>query len=124
MTSHNTYHSLSDGMFGSKLTKYDIYNKNFGEFEFNYHAGFRGYNHGMTNETNFGPMVSESAIDDTGKSISELISEGFENKLVNDIYRKIKLNEYKRRQAPPGLRVSSKAFGIGRRVPIVNNFNG
>lgn len=58
------------------------------------------------------------------KSISELISEGFDNKLVNDIYRKIKLNEYKRRQAPPGLRVSSKAFGIGRRVPIVNNFNG
>ena len=58
------------------------------------------------------------------KSISVLISEGFEESLVHDIYKKIKINEYKRRQAPPGLRVSSKAFGIGRRLPIVNNFNG
>ncbi|MFL3006121.1 MAG: hypothetical protein ACJZ1R_08150 [Candidatus Neomarinimicrobiota bacterium] len=49
---------------------------------------------------------------------------GFEESLVHDIYKKIKINEYKRRQAPPGLRVSSKAFGIGRRLPIVNNFNG
>ena len=58
------------------------------------------------------------------KSLSVLISEGFEESLVHDIYKKIKINEYKRRQAPPGLRVSSKAFGIGRRLPIVNNFNG
>ena len=37
---------------------------------------------------------------------------------------KATINEYKRRQAPPGLRVSSKAFGLGRRIPIVNHFMG
>ena len=58
------------------------------------------------------------------KSLSVLINEGFEESLVRDIYKKIKLNEYKRKQAPPALRVSSKAFGMGRRLPIVNNFNG
>ena len=38
---------------------------------------------------------------------------------VLDILRKVDRNEYKRRQAPPGLRVSKKAFGVGRRLPIV-----
>jgi NAD+ synthase (glutamine-hydrolysing) len=38
---------------------------------------------------------------------------------VRDILRKVDLNEYKRRQAPPGLRISKKAFGVGRRLPIV-----
>ena len=58
------------------------------------------------------------------KPFSVLINEGYEESLVQDIYKKIKISEYKRRQAPPGLRVSSKAFGTGRRYPIVNNFNG
>ena len=57
------------------------------------------------------------------KSPSALIKEGFEKKLVYHIYNKIKINEYKRRQAPLGLRVTSKSFGIGRRYPVVNNFN-
>ncbi len=39
--------------------------------------------------------------------------------LVQDILRRVDRNEYKRRQAPPGLRVSDKAFGLGRRLPIV-----
>ena len=39
-----------------------------------------------------------------------------------DFEPEIKINEYKRRQAAPGLRISSKAFGIGRRFPIVNHF--
>ena len=71
VNSHNTFYRLGEGMFGSKLTKYDIYNKNFGEYEFNYHNAFKSYNHAMSGETNFGPMLSESPIDDTGKSISE-----------------------------------------------------
>ncbi len=57
------------------------------------------------------------------KSPSALIEEGFEKKLVYQIYNKIRINEYKRRQAPLGLRVTSKSFGIGRRYPVVNNFN-
>lgn len=42
--------------------------------------------------------------------------------LVNDLIRKIHQSEYKRRQAPPGLRVSEKAFSIGRRFPIVQRW--
>ena len=44
--------------------------------------------------------------------------------LVKSLYQKIRINEYKRRQAAPGLRVSSKAFGVGRRIPIVNHYRG
>ncbi len=42
---------------------------------------------------------------------------------VHDILHKVDRNEYKRRQAPPGLRVSKKAFGVGRRLPIVMRWN-
>lgn len=42
--------------------------------------------------------------------------------LVNDLIRKIHRNEYKRRQAPPGLRVSERAFSAGRRFPIVERW--
>ncbi|MFQ5569314.1 MAG: NAD+ synthase [Rhodothermales bacterium] len=44
---------------------------------------------------------------------------GFDRTLVHDILRRVDRNEYKRRQAPPGLRLTMKAFGIGRRLPIV-----
>lgn len=43
--------------------------------------------------------------------------------LVYELVRKIHLNEYKRRQAPPGLRVTKKAFTVGRRFPIVQKWN-
>jgi NAD+ synthase (glutamine-hydrolysing) len=43
--------------------------------------------------------------------------------LIRDVLRRVDQNEYKRRQAPPGLRVSDKAFGIGRRMPIVARWN-
>ena len=66
------------------------------------------------------PLVD--AIVEDGKTINELVQNGIDKDLVNSIYNRIKINEYKRRQAAPGLRVSSKAFGIGRRFPIVNHF--
>jgi NAD+ synthase (glutamine-hydrolysing) len=44
---------------------------------------------------------------------------GLDEALVHDILRQVDRNEYKRRQAPPGLRVTEKAFGMGRRIPIV-----
>jgi NAD+ synthase (glutamine-hydrolysing) len=57
------------------------------------------------------------------KSAAEIITETkFDEKLVRDIVRKIDLNEYKRKQAPPCLRVTTKAFGIGRRVPIAQRY--
>lgn len=48
---------------------------------------------------------------------------GYDQALVLDIVRKVDRNEYKRRQAPPGLRVTHKAFGLGRRLPIVMRWN-
>jgi NAD+ synthase (glutamine-hydrolysing) len=67
------------------------------------------------------PLVS--ALIEDEKSPIELIAEGADPELIKDISRRIRINEYKRRQAAPGLRVTSKAFGIGRRVPIVNQFD-
>jgi NAD+ synthase (glutamine-hydrolysing) len=57
------------------------------------------------------------------KSAAEIVA-GLEldEKLVRDVVRKIDLNEYKRKQAPPCLRVTTKAFGIGRRVPIAQRY--
>ncbi len=42
--------------------------------------------------------------------------------LVRDIIRKVERNEYKRQQAAPGLRITPKAFGIGRRFPIAHRY--
>ena len=67
------------------------------------------------------PLVSY-LIDDE-KSPSELIKEGADPELVKDISNRIRINEYKRRQAAPGLKVTSKAFGMGRRVPIINQYD-
>lgn len=54
----------------------------------------------------------------------ELISAryGYPIELVNDLILRIHRNEYKRRQSPPGLRISQKAFSVGRRFPIVQQF--
>lgn len=56
------------------------------------------------------------------KTRAELIALGFDTALVDDILNRIRLMEFKRRQAPPGLKITSKAFGIGRRFPIINHF--
>ncbi len=42
--------------------------------------------------------------------------------MVRQVVRLIDLNEYKRRQAAPGLKVTSKAFGLGRRIPIAQRY--
>ena len=67
------------------------------------------------------PLVTD--LIDNQVSPSQLIEGGADPELVKDISRRIRLNEYKRRQAAPGLRVTSKAFGMGRRVPIINKYD-
>ncbi len=57
-------------------------------------------------------------------SSEEIISRGYEEATVRWVQRRVDLNEWKRHQAAPGLRVTSKAFGIGRRMPIVQRFLG
>jgi NAD+ synthase (glutamine-hydrolysing) len=57
-----------------------------------------------------------------GKSSAEIIAAGFEEAAVRRVVRLIDFNEYKRRQAAPGLKVTTKAFGVGRRIPIAQRF--
>lgn len=51
-------------------------------------------------------------------SPEDLADDAFDPDVVADVFRRLNFNEYKRRQAPPGLKVTSKAFGYGRRYPI------
>jgi NAD+ synthase (glutamine-hydrolysing) len=57
-------------------------------------------------------------------SIAELEAAGYDGDTVRRIARLVDRNEYKRRQAPPGVRVSPKAFGKDRRLPITNRWPG
>ena len=57
-----------------------------------------------------------------GKSRAEIVAAGFDKATVERIVRLIDLNEYKRRQAAPGLKVTSKAFGVGWRMPIAQRY--
>jgi NAD+ synthetase len=60
-----------------------------------------------------------------GRNASEIIAAGFEEATVRRVLRLININEYKRRQAAPGLKVTTKAFGVGRRVPVAQkHFEG
>jgi len=52
----------------------------------------------------------------------EIISMGFDEKIVRKVLRMVNTNEYKRHQTPPILRISPKAFGMGRRMPIVARY--
>lgn len=59
-----------------------------------------------------------------GLGVQEIIMQGFEAAVVGDIIKRIRVNEYKRKQAPMGLKVTSKAFGFGRRLPNVQGYLG
>ena len=51
-----------------------------------------------------------------------MIAMGFDEALVKRVLRMVNINEFKREQAAPVLRVSSKGFGMGRRMPIVGKY--
>lgn len=55
-------------------------------------------------------------------SPAEIMAAGFEQALVNRVIRLVNINEYKRFQAPPILRISTKSFGFGRRMPLVAKY--
>jgi NAD+ synthetase len=55
-------------------------------------------------------------------SARDIISHGFEEKTVRWVARRVDFNEYKREQAAPGLKVTTRAFGLGRRMPIAQKF--
>jgi NAD+ synthetase len=56
------------------------------------------------------------------KGAKELIAQGFDPKIVEDVILRVDRNEYKRHQAAPGLKVTSKAFGYGRRYPLAQRY--
>ena len=52
------------------------------------------------------------------ESRDEIVAAGFDAAVVDDVLRKMQISEYKRQQAAPGLKVTTRAFGFGRRMPI------
>jgi NAD+ synthetase len=52
----------------------------------------------------------------------DIIGRGFDEKTVRWVQRRVDLNEYKREQAAPGIKVTSRAFGVGRRMPIAQQY--
>ncbi len=66
------------------------------------------------------PLVDE--IVEHRRSRSELVERGYSPEVVDDCLARIGRAEYKRRQAPPGIKVTSKAFGVGRRIPLAHPF--
>lgn len=66
------------------------------------------------------PLVDD--IINNGTDRESLLAKGYEEAVVDDCLRRIRFSEYKRKQAAPALKVSKKAFGIGRRYPIVNKY--
>ena len=65
--------------------------------------------------------ILEAYIEDK-MSVEEIAAAGFDREVVHEVIRKVDRNEYKRKQAAPGLRVTAKAFGGGRRFPLVEKF--
>ena len=66
------------------------------------------------------PILKAYVEDD--RSFSEMIDMGFEEQLVRRVIRMVDTNEYKRRQAAPGVKITRRAFGRDRRMPITNRF--
>ena len=56
-------------------------------------------------------------------NLNILENDGYSTALISELVQKVRISEYKRRQAAPGIRISKKAFGVGRRYPIINKFN-
>jgi NAD+ synthase (glutamine-hydrolysing) len=59
---------------------------------------------------------------DRHESVDEIVSAGFDAGTVTWVVDTVRKNEYKRRQAAPGIKVTSKAFGSGRRMPIAAKY--
>jgi NAD+ synthase (glutamine-hydrolysing) len=68
------------------------------------------------------PILQAYVEDD--RTRAELVAMGFDPDLVERVTRLVDLSEYKRRQTPPGVRVTTKAFGKDRRLPITNRYRG
>jgi NAD+ synthase (glutamine-hydrolysing) len=66
------------------------------------------------------PILKAYVEDD--RSFEEMLAMGFDRKIVERVMRMVDLSEYKRRQAPPGVKITPRAFGRDRRLPITNKW--
>ncbi len=66
------------------------------------------------------PILKAYAEED--RSFEEMLAMGFDRKTVERVMRMVDLSEYKRRQAPPGVKITTRAFGRDRRLPITNKY--
>jgi NAD+ synthase len=57
-------------------------------------------------------------------SVDALVEQGFDRETILRIWRMLDRAEYKRRQAPPGVKITPRAFGRDRRYPITNGYTG
>ncbi|MDA7681397.1 NAD(+) synthase, partial [Verrucomicrobiales bacterium] len=60
---------------------------------------------------------------DQSMGVSAIIGKGYDEEIVKWIAKRVDANEWKRWQSAPGLRVTGKAFGVGRRIPIAQRYN-
>jgi NAD+ synthase (glutamine-hydrolysing) len=67
--------------------------------------------------------IMERYVEDD-QSVTQIVKDGFDESTVKRVAKLIDRSEYKRRQAAPGLKVTSRAFGFGRRMPIAQNYRG
>ena len=58
------------------------------------------------------------------RSVEQIIGAGFEEEVAKKAARLVDTSEYKRRQSPPGIKITPRAFGRDRRLPITNRFRG
>jgi NAD+ synthase (glutamine-hydrolysing) len=56
--------------------------------------------------------------------LDDMIAQGLPEDEVRRVIRMVDLAEYKRRQAPPGIKITTRAFGRDRRMPITNRYGG
>jgi NAD+ synthase (glutamine-hydrolysing) len=67
--------------------------------------------------------ILEAYVEDD-RSVEEIVAMGFDEALVKRVVTMVNRNEYKRRQAPPGVKITHRAFGRDRRLPIANRYKG
>ncbi len=83
---------------------------------------------GQTDEASLGPYAQLDGIlrelVEGERTVEEIVAKGYPEAEVRRIWRMLDLSEYKRRQAPPGVKITSRSFGRERRYPITNGFRG
>jgi len=66
--------------------------------------------------------ILEAYVEDD-RSVASIVKDGFDRGIVERVIAMVDRSEYKRRQAPPGVRITTKALGRDRRLPITNRFH-